>query len=196
MYRLRTFIYIVRNVYQTAPSTFRDLLVSRNASRCHAVPPTLQQVRFDERIIRLSRSLIRLRVVVFPRRRWHFIPRRASPPPGHCRRAANAARVPLRACKRARYSLVSFSEVQALDISRCRRESQPVPARRYYLSLSPRSRSSPSPLVRGTETKTKTTRRMATEIEERSRTRRSENTLLKLSLSAKGSPRRRRSLSR
>jgi len=168
---------------QIAP--LRDLLVNRNVSRCHAVPPTPEQVRFDGRIIRLSR-LLRSLASSFSRRRWHFIPSRlhlAAKRP----RACHYGRV------NARYSLslslslslsssfspssrrpplpppsspppllaVSFSEVQALDISRYAAAKVPTrSARRYYLSPSlvlapspphPPSLPPPSPPVRGRE---------------------------------------------
>lgn len=44
-----------------SPSYLGDLSVNRNVSRCHAALSTLRRVRFDGRIIRLSRLLIRSR---------------------------------------------------------------------------------------------------------------------------------------
>lgn len=152
--------------------TFCDLSVNRNVSRCHAVLSTLRQVGFDGRIIRLSRLLIRSG---FPGSPLAFYSTAC---------VSTWPRIPLR-CVNARYSLVSFPEVQTLDISKCRRESQPIPARRYYFSSFPL----PSRPVRERETATDDRR-------EESQTRRSENTFLKLSLSAEGSPRPRRLSSR
>lgn len=157
--------------------TFCDLSVNRNVSRCHAALSTLRQVGFDERIIRLSRLLIRSG---FPGSPLAFYST-ACVSTWPCVAAKPARSITVRK----RYSLVSFLEVQTLDISKCRRESQPIPARRYYFSSFPL----PSRPVRERETATDDRR-------EESQTRRSENTLLKLSLSAEGSPRPRRLSSR
>lgn len=110
--------------------TLCDLSVNRNVSRCHAVLSTLRRVHFDGRIIRLSRLLIRSRFPGAARILFHGMRRVStwSPPQN--------PRVPLR-CVNVRYSPISFSEVQILDIPKCRCESQPIPAKRYYFSPFP-----------------------------------------------------------
>lgn len=85
-----------------------DLSVNRNVSRCHAALSTLRQVRFDGRIIRLSRLLIRSRFpgaarILFRSMRLHL---------------AVAAELAHPIMVLDTYSLVSFPEVQTLDISK------------------------------------------------------------------------------